>query len=277
MKKISAAFDGLKFSNATLDYAIDLAKQGQALLTGVFLEDFLYHSFNLYDMVGSQGISSTKLKHLLEKDKVTRQQAVLLFQDSCQKSGIEHIVHQDKRFAIDDFLKESIYSDLVLIGAEETLNHFPEEKPTSFVRELLAGAPTPVLVLPSAYHPIERVVILYDGHPSSVLAIKMFNYLMPFLRKLPTAIVFVSKEDAGNELPDDELIKEFIRCHYPDATYELLTGDAEDQLTGYARKVSEGSLIVMGAYSRGAVSRMFKTSMAVKLISEVNAPVFIAH
>ncbi|MCC8425514.1 universal stress protein [Mucilaginibacter sp. UR6-11] len=278
MKKISAAFDGLKFSKATLDYAIDLVTQSQAMLTGVFLEDFLYHSFNLYDMIGSQGISSTKLKHLVEKDKATRQQAVESFKQSCEHAGIDYTIHQDDRFAIDDLLKESIYSDLVLIGAQETLSHFPAEKPTPFVKELLAGTPCPVMVLPRTYHAIERVVILYDGHPSSVFAIKMFNYLMPFLRKLPTEIVFVSEDTSLKKLPDDQLIKEFIRCHYPDAAYTLLAGEPEQTLATYLKKLSPNVMVVMGAYNRGAVSRMFKTSMADKLISAVeDVPVFIAH
>jgi len=52
MKKISAAFDGLKFSSATMAYAIEAAIKSKAVLSGVFLDDFLYHSYNLYDMVG---------------------------------------------------------------------------------------------------------------------------------------------------------------------------------------------------------------------------------
>ena len=60
MKKISAIFDGLKFSTSTLEYAIQLAAQSKALLSGVFLEDFTYHSYKLFDMVGSQGVSKEK-------------------------------------------------------------------------------------------------------------------------------------------------------------------------------------------------------------------------
>jgi hypothetical protein len=39
MKKIIAAFDGLKFSGSTRDYAIDIAKQANTHLAGVFMEE----------------------------------------------------------------------------------------------------------------------------------------------------------------------------------------------------------------------------------------------
>ena len=41
MKKISAVFDGLKFADSTLAYAIKLAESSKTLLSGVFLESFL--------------------------------------------------------------------------------------------------------------------------------------------------------------------------------------------------------------------------------------------
>ena len=50
MKKFIAAFDGLKFSTSTRDYAIQLAKQNNSHLIGVFLNDFTYHSYKIYDL-----------------------------------------------------------------------------------------------------------------------------------------------------------------------------------------------------------------------------------
>lgn len=213
MKKIVAAFDGLKFSKATFDYALDLSTQDQALLTGVFLEDFLYHSFNLYDMIGSQGISQTKLKHLLDKDKATRRYSVDQFRKTCVERQINYVVHQDESFAITDLLKESIYTDLIIIGAGETLNHFHQSKPTPFVKEFLAGAQSPVLVVPPVHRPIERIVMLYDGHPSSVFALKMFSYLFPWTKKYSAEIVYVNERELAL-LPDGNLIGEYIRCHF---------------------------------------------------------------
>lgn len=276
MKKIIAAFDGLKFAKATLDYAMELAVRGKSVVTGVFLEDFLYHSFNLFDMVGSQGISQTKLNHLLKKDQETRQKAVTLFEQICEKHGIEHLLHQDKSFAIDDLLKESIYADLTIIGAAETLNHFQQVKPTPFVKELLAGAQSPVLIVPTAHQPIERVVILYDGHPSSVYGLKMFTYLFPWTVKYPAEIVYASERKLAL-LPDGNLVGEYVRCHFAKPVITQLTGEPEAMLVAHLKKAEPGTVVIMGAYSRGAVSRMFNSSMANKLMESLDLPLFIAH
>ena len=51
MNKIIAAFDGLRFSESTRDYAVSLAKANGTQLEGLFLEDRTYHSYNLYDLI----------------------------------------------------------------------------------------------------------------------------------------------------------------------------------------------------------------------------------
>ena len=68
MKKIIAAFDGLKFSQSTLDYSINMAKQTNAYLAGVFLDDFTYTSYKIYDLVGKEGVTEQQLKDYTEKD-----------------------------------------------------------------------------------------------------------------------------------------------------------------------------------------------------------------
>ncbi|GAB2984097.1 hypothetical protein GCM10027049_22130 [Mucilaginibacter puniceus] len=277
MKKISAAFDGLKFSEGTLAYAIKVAESSKALLSGVFLESFLYHGYKLFDMVGAQGISEVKMRHLLEKDEATRRESTAIFEQACKNADIDYITHHDKSFALQELLKESIYSDLVLIGADETLSHFSEENPTQFIRDFLAEMQSPVLIVPREYKEIEKVVLLYDGRPSSVYAIKMFNYMMPWLKSKETEVISVTDPKDTQELPDGELIKEFITCHYPDASYTLLKGDPEEEIITYLKNINKNVLVVSGAYKRGQVSRWFKTSMADLLMKEIDMPLFIAH
>ncbi|CAN5240396.1 hypothetical protein BH09BAC6_BH09BAC6_18780 [soil metagenome] len=277
MKKISAAFDGLKFSEGTLAYAIKLAESSSALLSGVFLESFLYHSYKLYDLMGSHGLSQVKMTHLLEKDAETRLKSAAIFEQACKKAKISYTIHHDESFAIKDLIRESIYSDLLLISADETLSHLEEERPTQFIRDLLVDAQCPVLIVPREYKQIDKVVLLYDGNPSSVKAIKMFNYMMPWLRSKETEVISVTDPKDIHELTDETLIKEFINCHYPDASYTLLKGDPEEEILTYLKDIPENILVVLGAYRRSQVSRWFKTSMADLLMKEIDMPLFIAH
>lgn len=275
MRKISAAFDGLKFSQGTLDYALYLAGENKAMLSGIFLEDFLYHSYDAFPLVKAG--KKEALSALKDKELSKRVQAERDFENASKKEGLDYIVHRDKGFAVMDLLKETVYSDLLLIGANETLDRVDEKKPSVFLQELLEGAQCPVLIVPSNYYPIKKLVFLYDGRPSSIFAIKMFGYLLPSLQRLPVEIVTVSAEKNENELPEDILIKEFLKLNYPAASVHHLTGDADERIPAYIKDIPENTLVVLGAYERGPVSRWFRTSMADRLLKEVKKPLFIAH
>lgn len=277
MKKVSAAFDGLKFSKGTLDYAVYIAGQSKSLLTGVFLDDFTYHSYKLFDMVGSEGVSKKKLKGLMESDVEQRNKSAAEFTYVCIKNHIQHVVHHDKSIAAQELLRETVYSDLLLISPEETFTHFQEDLPTRFIRDLLADIQCPVMLVPREYVEIAKVILLYDGTPSSVFAIKMFNYLMPWMGKVETEVVSVVDPAVQTHFPDDKLIREFINCHYPDAKYKLLYGIPEIEISGYLEKLPQSTLVALGAYKRGSVSRWFKPSMADVLMKSVTLPLFIAH
>ena len=85
MKKILAAFDGLKFSESTRDYAIEMTKLNEADLVGVFLEDLAYHSYKIYDMITEEGGGfDTKRRHLDKKDEKVRAAAVDNFKEACR-------------------------------------------------------------------------------------------------------------------------------------------------------------------------------------------------
>ena len=91
--------------------------------------------------------------------------------------------------------------------------------------------------------------------------------------------VFTVKDHymATSRVPDNKLMREFIRRHFPKATYSVAKGIAEEQILGHLRNHKENELVVMGAYRRSEISRWFKTSMADTLMKEVDTPLFIAH
>jgi nucleotide-binding universal stress UspA family protein len=278
MKKIVAALDGLKYSRSTRDYAISLAKMHRAHLVGVFLEDFTYTGYKIYDLVYAKGglIGSTRRKLDL-KDAKDRATARDNFESACQKAGLEFTVHRDRSIAIQELLHESIYADLIIIDIRETLSHYPEKAPTSFVRDLLSQAQCPVLIVPPVFKPTDRVVLLYDGSPSSVHAIKMFSYTLPELVNYKVEILSVKPAGKNRHVPENKLMKEFIKRHFPNGSFTVLNGFADLEIVKYLKAQKDAPIIVLGAYRRGMVSRWFKESMADTIMKEVKLPLFVAH
>ena len=174
-------------------------------------------------------------------------------------------------------LHESIYTDLLIIDSKETLTHFEEKIPARFIRDLLTDVQCPVLLVQQKYKPIEKIILLYDGEPSSVHAIKMFSYLFPFLKHIKTEVLSVKNIGQSLHLPDNKLMKEFIKKHYPKASYKVLKGLPELEIALYLKDQPQDMLVVLGAYRRGMVSRWFRTSMADILMKELKAPLFVAH
>ena len=277
MKKITAAFDGLKFSESTKGFATHLAKLANAHLVGIFLDDFTYHGYKIYDLISKEGVSDKILNKYEGKDKATRDKAVTNFENACQKVSLNYTVHHDRNIAIQELLHESIYTDILIIDSKETLTHYEESTPTRFIRDLLTDIQCPVLLVPPKYKAIEKIVLLYDGEPSSVYAIKMFSYMFPFLIHLDTEVLTVKNTGQTLHVPDNKLMKEFMKRHYPKATYTTLKGISEIEIINHLKEEKENVLVVLGAYRRGMVSRWFRTSMADVLMKELKMPLFIAH
>ena len=278
MKKIIAAFDGLKFSDSTKDFAVQLAKQSSAHLVGVFLDDFTYHSYKIYELVNKDGgIDEEKHKKLEKSDQRARNEAVDHFTKACREAGVNYSIHHDKSIALHELLHESIYADLLVIENKETLTHYEETVPTRFIRDLLSEAQCPVLVVPKKYKPIDKLVLLYNGQPSSVHAIRTFSYLFPELKYLETEALSVRRSLNNRHVPDNRLVKEFMKRHFPQANFTVLNGYADIEIPESLKAQQNNVLVVLGAYERSRVSRWFRESMADILMEQVDAPLFIAH
>jgi len=279
MKKIIAAIDGLKYSQDTIDYAIQFAMDSDAHLVGVFLDDITHHSYKIYEVIHSEGgVSEEKMERFEKQDKDLRIEAAEKFEISCRNATINHTVHHDRNIAIHELLHECIYADMLVINSKETLTAYEENQPTRFIRDLLVNLECPVLVVPDRFKPIEKIIFLYDGEPSSVYAIKMFSYMFPNWNNVAMEVVSVNSASDSMHLPDGRLMKEFMKRHYPQATYTILKGDLPDvEITNYLKNKSQHELVVLGAYRRGMVSRWFKPSMADVLMQDIGSPLFIAH
>lgn len=277
MKKIIVAIDGLKFSTSAVEYAVQLTKEASAHLVGIFLEDFTYHSYSPYNIAVIDGPIEENIGRMIDEDKSTREHSVNMFKEICRISGINYSIHRDKNFALPQLLHESIYADVLVIDKKESLTRYQQDVPSDFIRQLLVDTECPVVIVPSEFDLIEKIILLYDGEPSSVYAVKQFSYLFPDLKLLPTEILSVRHENQNLHLPDNRLMKEFMKRHYPDATYKILTGDPETEIVQYLKDKHQNELVVLGAYRRNTVSRWFKSSMADGLMQQLKTPLFIAH
>ncbi len=274
MKNFIAVFDGYKMSESTLAYALHLSKASNAIITGVFLDAFFYHNYNLESVLKHQSDSGEVIEALQEKDRKQRDLAVLQFQKACDAADVRYAIHRDESLPIQELKYESMFADLIIINEHETFSR-SAAGPYDFIDTLLAHSHCPVLVVPDVFSPLKELLFLYDGSPSSVFSIKMFGYLFGGLSHLPVTVLTVN-ESATEDLylPDNLQITALAGRLFSNVSYQVLKGKAKKQiLSGVGDEA--GNLILLGAYRLNAITGLFTDGMADLLLELRDMPVFI--
>ena len=275
-KKILAAFDGTKYSDGASKYAIEIAKATDSLLVGVFVQDMRYINFTYAYAWDQPFVDLTSIENSQKEEREKIDLNIKLFHRACDEKGIKHKVHLDKGVPLQELIHESAYSDLIIIDSHTSFFTIGNNSPSPFLKDFLADSHCPVLIVPHTYSFFDKAVLCYDGSPSSVYAIKAFSYLFPQLDDLKTVVLSVN-DKSTNHLKEGHNFKDLINMHFKNADYEVLSGDANEELIKYLKINSEHSIVVMGAYGRNAISRLFHQSLSNKIIQEVSSPVFITH
>jgi hypothetical protein len=277
MKKIIAAFDSLGFSESTLQYAVFLAKEYNAHLVGVFLRQSTRIGYAVYATIARQSDSGRSIFDAIDNaDKVTMNKAIMDFEAGCRKAKINYSVHRNRKNALEELLHETAFADLLVIDARETFSYIEKNLPGWFIKNVLQDAQCPVLLAPAKFTPVKKLILLYDGSPSSIQAIKMFNYILPEMSSLETKVLTAKDDNSNLHLPDNRLMKEWMKRHHPHVTYQVLRG-TEKKIVSIISREGADVIIVAGSYQRSGLSMLFHKSLADLLLRQTNAPVFIAH
>lgn len=276
MRKVLAVFDGLKYSDGASKYAIELAKATNSLLVGVFVQDMRYMNVAQAFTWDQPYIDFSSIEEIEREDKEKIDLNIALFNRLCNERGIRHKVHLDRGVPLQEVLRESIFADYIIIDSHTSFFSVGNETPSPFLKDLLVDSHCPVLIVPHHYTYFDNVVLCYDGSASSVHAIKMFSYVFPELNDVEATVVSVN-EKPTNHLAQGKNFKDLVQLHYKNINYVVLQGNAEEQLLAFLKQKANNSIVVMGAYGRNALSRLFQQSLANKVIKEVNVPVFVTH
>lgn len=277
MNKIIAAFDGLRFSESTMQYAIYLAQRHHAHITGVFLKESTSLGFAVYETIVTQSTSGRNLFDEIDKtDAAETNKAVETFSAACSAAGINYNIHRDRKDAVKELIHETVFADLLVVDAWETFSYISSGMPGWFIKNVLHEAHCPIILPPKNFKPLTKIILLYDGTPSSVHAIKMCNYILPELKRLPAELLSATNDPSSSHLPDNKLLREWVKRHYPDISYKVLKGNRTEIITAL-KSEEPGALVVAGAYHRSTLSMWFHESLADLLVRETRMPVFIAH
>lgn len=278
MKRILIAFDALEINLNSLDFACHISRLTNSKITGVFLENLVTENRLLI----TEGYDATYLEwgpdesdpdYLKKMERV--RENISIFQEHCAKRKSSCDVLCKKGTPAKELIRESRFADLLITDAQTCFNKQFRGSPTSFEKDILKAAECPVMIAPGHFSQIDEIIFCYDGSRSSFYSIRQFDYIFPGLlqKKVVLLAVNIASE---KELPDVEKLKEWFLSRKAQLHFEFRHGKPEDEINDYLLQ-KENSLVVMGAFGRSSLSRLFRKTTASNILKSAYRPVFIAH
>jgi nucleotide-binding universal stress UspA family protein len=278
MKKILLAIDAAHTEVQIVNFACYIAALTQSSVTGIFFENneetvpVMKMAFGMpyVESIVAGDMPDYDARHEIRDENIRR------FEKACESNGVRcQIQVNGTNTPAKTIIEESRFADLVIVNAGTSFEKKFEGAPTSFVKEVLAGAECPVLAAPLTFTGIDQIVFAYDGSPSSVFAIKQFAYLFPELTDKKAIVLQVNKQETM-PLKEKEKIGELLKMHYSGIGFQVLQGKPSDELFEFLFD-KKNTIVVMGAFGRSWLSGLLRPSSAGLLLKTMNLPFFITH
>jgi hypothetical protein len=246
--------------------------QTPVTVTGVFFQPIDYEQ--LVSM-SNLPTAATYDRFMEEGEKLIRT-SEMKFRALCDSARISYSIHdQEKDWSSDLLIKETRFADLLVISAELFCSNVFAGQPNIFMRDTLHKAECPVVIVPEDFRPFNRTIIAYDGRKESMFALRQFCYLFPQWTSLPTEIVFL-RDESNEDIPDIESLKEYTRHQFGSLNISKLHFTGRKYFASWMEEKKD-VMLVTGAFSRPAISNVLHRSFADQLITDHNAPIFLAH
>jgi hypothetical protein len=278
MEHILLAIDGTKTDVNTVDFACYIARITHSRLKAVFMGDMKENEIPVQKLLFALPYVETIIAHDLPgEDEMKRslENNEKLFGEACVNRGVNYSLYRNMKGSAAEIIKESRFSDLIIMNPETSIENGDEGSPSRFVKEILAGSECPVILAPYSFDNISEIIFAYDGSKSSVFAIKQFIHLFPGFNTKTITILRV-EEESGQTPSETDKVAELITSHYADVKFVHLVGNPGNELFNYLLGM-KNIFVVTGAYGRNMISSLFRQSTAELMLETINLPFFIAH
>ena len=272
--KILFVSDATNFNKEQLKVAAFFAKQANAELTTIFLENLVQVNlpFSKYGHLASFDISDEE-NIATKKERST--QNIEAYKKACAEIGLNVNFIRAIGVPEDETILASRFADLLLMPDDLSFAFSYEEEPTNYAEEVLTHAQCAVLVMPKAIPEINEVFFTGNGSFSSMYAIRQFTYLFPHFRDKKITFLYVT-ENEDESTKHKINIREYLQHHYTNVEFKILMGSPSAAILSHLTK-QNNCLVTFGAYGRSKFSQFFKKSKADSILKILDLPVFITH
>ena len=273
MKKIIAAIDALHFSEEQIEAYVYIAREAQGKLTIVLLENLVGQNTPMASVSTFQ--FDQMVRESLEEQAQLRKENIERIYRACNSYSDDINIQETVSAPLPEVIAASRFADLLLINNNTSFAFLYESNPPHFVKDVLAQAQCPVIVLPDQAPRLMELVFSYNGTFSSMYAIRQFTQLFPGYSDMPVNVVYVA-ENGHSAIPHENMLKDYMDHHYDEVKYTVLTGEPVPEFLALLIHRKD-CLVTYGAYGRSTLSRFFHRSNAESILRTTDIPVFITH
>ncbi|MEO1068226.1 MAG: universal stress protein [Cyanobacteria bacterium J06638_6] len=283
MKRILLCTDGSSFVQAGYHYAAWLAARLLATIDILYVTDD-QAAARSRDLSGTIGIdSSDVLLHKLvelehEKAKLAHHHAKQVLHNAqliIKGYGVEDVtLMHETGSLVDRFHEFEARADLIVLGKRGESAGMAAGHLGANTERIIRASHRPCLVTSREFHPIERLLLAYDGSASCQ---KMLHFLVdsPAFQGLDLHIIAVAKHvDDATSVARVNDAKRITRAAGFKPEGRVIQGDPEIAIAQYAED-AKVNLLLMGAYGHRRIRRLVIGSTTTQILQSSDIPVLL--
>ncbi|MEM6614064.1 MAG: universal stress protein [Cyanobacteria bacterium P01_C01_bin.72] len=285
MKKILLCSDGSTFAENIYRYGAWFAARLNAPEVDVLcVSDIRAQQTSKQNLSGSIGIDAkenlldrlVELEH--EKAKLNHQRTKLILQEAAQTlegEGVEQVnLLHETGFLVDCLEKFETDCALVVLGKRGEAAEFASGHLGANLERIVRSSRKPCLVTSRQFKPLERILVAYDGSPSSQ---KIFRFIADsaIFAGLELHIVTAAKNTTEpTAIARIESAKQLAQQAGFEPVCDVVAGHAEKAISNYVTE-QDISLLVMGAYGHNRIRHLVIGSTTAQMLRSSHIPVLL--
>lgn len=274
IKRILVGLGGTEYAVTATNYALALAMEHDAELTGVSVLDEVRLTATGPAPIGAGHYAHRLAEHRLIKGQELAEWSVKQFEEACQAAGVRHRVLREigEPFAL--MIDEARYHDLMVFGLRSLFEFDLVPDPQDALVRMVQAGVRPLLAVSQGFHPIKKILIAYSGSMESAITMKQFVQMRLWPR---SEIRIVSFEDGGRDAR--RLVAEaaqYCQSHQLAVETDCVNGSPRELLLPYAQSWG-ADLTVIGNSAKNLLLRRIFGETALHAIRNADRPLFLAQ
>lgn len=279
LKTISIFFDEKSFSKNLIEYAMKIAAQHSAHITGIFVKPFDWPHEPYESYVRGREAIRALIEHYETQEGLAADLAASRFGAVAERHGVNFEFRILRGIdAGEDASQHSLHADLAIVG-----HAWPGKLPGSWsaVSMLLASG-VPFLIVPdgwSATTPPENVTLAWNASRVARRAIADAMPLLSAARSVRVVVVNPETNPSYGAEPGADIALLLARQNINVTVQQLHTAPGKSIADAISADAGENGsdLIVMGAYGHSRSRELFLGGVTRCLLKSAVVPLLIAH